>query len=200
MEFIKRFLQWMNGVQFMIDNEMYKKKEDLIKKILDNDEDLDRCNIDEELLHQLISGKISKDINKTNDEKLTFGQRAADKIAAFGGSWPFIITFSLILVSWIIINAVILMSDAFDPYPFILLNLVLSCLAAFQAPIIMMSQNRQNEKDRLTAANDYLINLKAEIIVEDLHKKIDALIEEQQQNKRKQEMILRLLEELKSGK
>ena len=190
----------MNGVQFMIDNEMYKKKEDLIKKILDNDEDLDRCNIDEELLHQLISGKISKDINKTNDEKLTFGQRAADKIAAFGGSWPFIITFSLILVSWIIINAAILMSAAFDPYPFILLNLVLSCLAAFQAPIIMMSQNRQNEKDRLTASNDYLINLKAEIIVEDLHKKIDALIEEQQQNKRKQEMILNLLEELKSSK
>lgn len=176
---------------------MYKKKEDLIKKILDNDEDLERCNIDEELLHELISGKISKDINKTNDENLTLGQRTADKIAAYGGSWPFIITFGLILSSWIIINTVILSSKAFDPYPFILLNLVLSCLAAIQAPIIMMSQNRHNEKDRLTAANDYLINLKSEIIIEDLHKKIDVLMEEQQENKRKQELILKALDELK---
>ena len=182
----------------MNNNETLNGKAELIKKILDNDEDLENCNISEELIHELISGKISKDMIETHDEKLTLGQRTADKIAAFGGSWPFIIIFGVILASWIILNIFILKSKPFDPYPFILLNLVLSCLAAIQAPIIMMSQNRQTEKDRMTAANDYLINLKSEIVVEDLHKKLDVLLEQHEASKKTQELLLRELEELKN--
>lgn len=176
----------------------YNSKEELVREILEKDKDLKDSNIDEELIHELISGKISKNINNTHDENSTLGQRTADKIAIFGGSWTFIISFGVVLVTWIIINAVILRSKAFDPYPFVFLNLILSCLAAIQAPIIMMSQNRQTEKDRLTASNDYLINLKSEIIVEDLHKKIDVLMEQQQENKRTQELLLKTIKELKN--
>lgn len=154
-----------------------KDKEQLVKLILDNDRDLDRCQLDEEMIHELVSGKVSVNINKTQDEKLTLGQRTADKIAAFGGSWTFIIGFGIVLILWITINTVILASHAFDPYPFVFLNLVLSCLAAIQAPIIMMSQNRQTEKDRLTANNDYLVNLKTELIIEHLHYKLDEILE-----------------------
>ncbi|WP_097028010.1 DUF1003 domain-containing protein [Clostridium peptidivorans] len=173
-------------------------KEELVREILEKDKDLRGSNIDEELIHELISGKVSRNINETNDENLTLAQRIADKIATFGGSWTFIISFGVVLVIWIIGNAVILSSKAFDPYPFVFLNLVLSCLAAIQAPIIMMSQNRKSEKDRLTAANEYLVNLKSEIITEDLHKKIDALLEQQEENKRTQEVLLKILEELKN--
>lgn len=112
----------------------------------------------------------------------TKGQRVADKVAAFGGSWTFIITFSVILVTWIVINAVALGNKGFDPYPFILLNLILSCLAALQAPVIMMSQNRQEEKDRQRARNDYMVNLKSELEIRMLHEKLDHLMIRQQQD------------------
>ena len=174
-------------------------KEELVKEILEKDKDFTGSNIDEELIHELISGKVSKNINNTHDENSTLGQRTADKIAIFGGSWTFIISFGVVLVTWIIGNAVILSSKAFDPYPFVFLNLILSCLAAIQAPIIMMAQNRQSERDRLTAANDYLINLKSEIIIEDLHKKIDVLMEQQEENKRTQELLLKTIKELKNN-
>ena len=140
----------------------------------------------EELIHKLISRKVSKDVHNENS---TLGQRTADKIATFGGSWKFIIGFGVVLVVWIIANTIILSSKAFDPYPFVFLNLVLSCLAAIQAPIIMMSQNRQSEKDRLTAANDYQVNLKSEVILEDLHNKIDTLTEQQK-------LLLRIFNDL----
>lgn len=117
-------------------------------------------------------------INHT-DEKLSYGQRLADKVARFGGSWKFIISFGLILMIWIIINLNLPAGERFDPFPFILLNLVLSCLAAIQAPVIMMSQNRQEEKDRTRNENDYLINLKCEIEIRTLHQKMDLLITEQ---------------------
>ena len=110
---------------------------------------------------------------------LTKGQRISDKVAQFGGSWAFIIAFFIVLTIWILFNAVAPARDDFDPYPFILMNLILSCLAALQAPIIMMSQNRQEEKDRQRSENDYLINLKAELEVRSLHQKVDLLIEEQ---------------------
>ena len=112
-------------------------------------------------------------------EESTTGQRISDQVAKFGGSWTFIITFMVILFAWIILNSLIPQRDRFDPYPFILMNLILSCVAALQAPIIMMSQNRQEEKDRMRAENDYMINLKAELEVRGLHQKVDLLLEEQ---------------------
>ena len=172
-------------------------KEELVKRILDNGKNLRDSNITEELIHQLISGKVAKNIYDEQKEKLTLGQKIADKIASFGGSWPFIISFSFIICIWITSNTIILRSKAFDPYPFILLNLMLSCLAAVQAPIIMMSQNRQAEKDRLTAANDYLTNLKTEIIIEDLHNKIDTLLEQHEENRIRIEELSKLIQELK---
>lgn len=172
-------------------------KEELVREILEKDRDLKGSAIDEEMIHELISGKISKNINNTHDENSTLGQRTADKIAAFGGSWTFIIAFGVILTIWVVGNAVILSSKAFDPYPFVFLNLILSCLAAIQAPIIMMSQNRQSEKDRLAAANEYLVNMKSEIIIEDLHNKIDSLMEQQERYEKNQQMLLKTIEELK---
>jgi uncharacterized membrane protein len=112
-------------------------------------------------------------------ETLTRGQKISDKVAQFGGSWAFIISFFIILVVWIPFNVLSPLRDHFDPYPFILMNLILSCIAALQAPIIMMSQNRQEEKDRQRSENDYLINLKAELEIRALHQKVDLLLEEQ---------------------
>jgi uncharacterized membrane protein len=113
------------------------------------------------------------------EEILTKGQSVSDKVASFGGSWKFIISFSVILSVWVLFNTLSPRKDEFDPYPFILMNLVLSAIAALQAPIIMMSQNRKEEKDRKRSENDYLINLKAELEVRSLHQKIDLLLEEQ---------------------
>ena len=110
----------------------------------------------------------------------TFGQRVADKVAAFGGSWTFIISFFVFILIWIASNVYLLINKGFDPYPFILLNLILSCLASLQAPIIMMSQNRQEEKDRERAKKDYEVNLKAENEIRTLNKKLDKLIELQE--------------------
>ncbi len=112
-------------------------------------------------------------------EILTRGQSVSDKVARFGGSWAFIIAFFIVLFIWIAYNSMVVSSKAFDPYPFILMNLILSCIAAIQAPIIMMSQNRKEEKDRKRSENDYLINLKAELEIRSLHQKVDLLLEEQ---------------------
>ena len=127
--------------------------------------------------------RLTVNVNEVFEDELTFGQRIADKVAAFGGSWTFIISFGVVLLSWIVINSVILArrgpDGQFDPYPYILLNLVLSMLAALQAPVIMMSQNRQAAKDRLDAQHDYEINLKAELEIQALHEKMDQLREGQ---------------------
>ena len=124
---------------------------------------------------------ISRDMTVEYDKGRTFGQRLADHIAAFGGSWSFIILFAAAIAIWVVANTVVLprWNDAFDPYPFILLNLILSCLAALQAPIIMMSQNRQAAKDRSDARNDYEVNVRAEMQITTLHAKVDALREEE---------------------
>jgi uncharacterized membrane protein len=122
---------------------------------------------------------ISRDTNLEFEKKKTFGQRLADRVAAFGGSWTFIIIFAVILCSWVLLNSFILArrGDSFDVYPYILLNLFLSMLAAVQAPVILMSQNRQGVKDRLDAAHDYEVNLKAELEILSLHEKLDELRE-----------------------
>lgn len=117
-----------------------------------------------------------------DDAKSTFGQRVADKVASFGGSWTFILIFVAVLIGWIGGNVFLLSNKGFDPYPFILLNLILSCVAALQAPVIMMSQNRQGEKDREKAQNDYMVNLKSELEIRMLHEKIDHLVLHQEQS------------------
>ena len=139
-----------------------KENRKLLKEVL---KDIRHDMTDEEVLNLLADSKISE--NPTA-EKYTLGQRAADAIAKFAGSWAFIFSFTGVLILWMVVNT-ILASKAFDPYPFILLNLVLSCVAAIQAPLIMMSQNRQEEKDRRRAENDYKVNLKTEIMIEDLY-------------------------------
>lgn len=126
----------------------------------------------------LVSDNPDEDEDTAN---LTLGQRVADKVADFGGSWTFIISFVVFLLVWIFINAFVFFNKGFDPYPFILLNLILSCVAALQAPVIMMSQNRQEEKDRSRAKNDYMVNLKSELEIRLLHEKLDHLILHQEQ-------------------
>jgi uncharacterized membrane protein len=126
-----------------------------------------------------ISDKIE---DTTLNETITLGQRLADKVASFGGSWTFIISFGIFITIWILLNIIILQAKSFDPFPFILLNLILSCIAALQAPVIMMSQNRQEEKDRERSKKDYMINLKSELEIRILHEKIDHLMLHQEQD------------------
>ena len=136
-------------------------------------------------LHQIVQDTIEEEQLIVNnllnppEDFISRGQKISDRVARFGGSWVFIIWFMCILFFWISYNALALGKAAFDPYPFILMNLVLSCIAALQAPIIMMSQNRQEEKDRMRGENDYMINLKAEMEIRKLHLKMDLLLEEQ---------------------
>jgi uncharacterized membrane protein len=144
-------------------------------------------------------------VSKVSDEaeSRTFGQKIADKVADFGGSWTFIIFFLSFIVVWILSNVIFLINKGFDPYPFILLNLILSCIAALQAPVIMMSQNRQEEKDRERAKKDYMINLKSELEIRMLHEKLDHLIMHQQQElieiqKVQIEMMNDILERIKN--
>jgi uncharacterized membrane protein len=133
--------------------------------------------LENEVVEAISSNKLlSENIEDDIDDRLTFGQRMADKIAEFGGSWTFIIVFFTFILLWISLNIIFLASNAFDKYPFILLNLLLSCLAAIQAPIIMMSQNRQEQKDRTRSEHDYKVNLKAELEIKLLHEKLDHLM------------------------
>ena len=172
---------------------------------------LRRClgrQIDEttELERQVVTSIVENTPISSPDESEaapgTFGQRVADGVASFGGSWTFILSFFTFLILWIAANAFFLSrAKVFDPYPFILLNLILSCLAAMQAPIIMMSQNRQEEKDRERAQKDYLVNLKAEIEIRTLHEKLDHLMLHQQQELLElQKVQVEMLSELSSGR
>ena len=156
-----------------------KERRKVIKELLDV---TDKEFTDEELIHQLIATEVTKNTDK--DEKLSLGQKASDAVAKFAGSWAFIFSFIAVMVIWMVVN-IVLAANAFDGYPFILLNLVLSCIAAVQAPLIMMSQNRQEAKDRKRAENDYRINLKNELIIDDLHKKLDLVLENQKKIIRK---------------
>ncbi len=136
---------------------------------------------DEELIHQLVATKVTE--NSEAERKRTFGQKASDAVAKFAGSWAFIFSFIAVMIIWMALN-IFMGAKAFDAYPFILLNLVLSCIAAVQAPLIMMSQNRQEAKDRQRAENDYKVNLKNELIIDDIHKKLDRILENQEKLKK----------------
>jgi uncharacterized membrane protein len=152
-------------------NNVERRYERLIRNLRD----------DERKVVERIGSKpiVARDINELQDERLTVGQRAADDLARFAGSWTFILTFLGLIAIWITINALRLFAGSFDPFPFILLNLILSLLAGLQAPVIMMSQNRVESRDRLRAENDYEINLKAELEIEQLHLKVDELRQRQ---------------------
>ena len=157
----------------------YREKyiEGFLEKQIGSLTDLDQTVLDSLKDKTTLTDKLDGDEMQT----MTFGQRIADKVASFGGSWTFIISFAVFLLVWICINIYWLGNSGFDPYPFILLNLILSSLAAIQAPVIMMSQNRQEEKDRERGKKDYMINLKSELEIRTLHEKVDHLIMHQQQ-------------------
>ena len=158
--------------------EKRKTKKEIVKMLLRNNE-LEEKD-EEELLDLLVDQPISIDVDKQEEAKMTKGDRVADKVSAIAGSWGFILGFSSFLLFWIILNAFILRGDSrIDAYPFILLNLLLSCIAALQAPIIMMSQNRQAAKDSLRNQNDYRTDLKSELILEDLHEKMEKILKNQ---------------------
>ncbi len=166
-----------------------KNRAEIIKELLHiTDKEL----TDEELLKEILSTDISENSEKGGkEEKITFGQKAADAVARFAGSWAFIFSFIAVMAIWMVIN-VLLAAKAFDAYPFILLNLVLSCIAAVQAPLIMMSQNRQEVKDRKRAENDYRVNLKSEFVIDSLYKKLESVSEMQKK-------IFKKLEALSGG-
>lgn len=163
-----------------------KNRAEIIKELLHiTDKEL----TDEELLKEILSTDISENSEKGGkEEKITFGQKAADAVARFAGSWAFIFSFIAVMVVWMVMN-VLLAAKAFDAYPFILLNLVLSCIAAVQAPLIMMSQNRQEVKDRKRAENDYRVNLKSEFVIDALYKKLESVSEMQKKIFKKLEVL-----------
>jgi uncharacterized membrane protein len=158
----------------------------------------DLTSLEQEVLHSLREHEIlATNVDAEFEREWSFGERLADRIAAFGGSWTFLICFGVFLAFWIVMNSIVFLARPVDPYPFILLNLVLSCLAAIQAPIIMMSQNRQEAKDRLRSQHDYQVNLKAELEIRHLHEKVDHLLSHQWERLVQiQEIQLELLAEL----
>jgi uncharacterized membrane protein len=144
---------------------------------------------------------LAQDVEAELQSKFSFGERLADRIADFGGSWTFITLFGGVILIWVLINTVFLLARPFDPYPFILLNLFLSCLAAVQAPVIMMSQNRQEARDRLRSENDYRVNLKAELEIRQLHEKLDHLLQHQWQRLMEiQQIQIELMNEITPGR
>ncbi len=158
--------------------EKRKTKKEIVKMLLKNNELAEED--EEELLDLLIDQPISIDVDKQEESKMTFGDKVADKVSEIAGSWGFILSFVLFLLFWIILNGYILKGEKqLDEYPFILLNLLLSCLAALQAPVIMMSQNRQAKKDSLRNQNDYRTDLKSELILEELHDKMEKILKNQ---------------------
>ncbi len=151
------------------------EKKEIVKKLVNQKLD---SKDHAELMDMLVDNPISVDVDKEQEENMTLGDRLADKISAVAGSWYFIIIFLVFIISWIVLNAFVL-TEQIDPYPFILLNLLLSCVAAIQAPIIMMSQNREAKKDSMRNQNDYITDLKSELILEDLHQKQELILKNQ---------------------
>ena len=201
LEFIRKKLPDLENEAFICLDDLGGFRKDYVKEVLE-DEIGELSALDQEVVESLQRHEIlSSDIEKQFERKLTFGERLSDRIAEFGGSWKFLIIFGAVLLGWIALNGILLATRAFDPYPFILLNLVLSCLAAVQAPIIMMSQNRAEARDRLRAENDYKVNLKAELEIRHLHEKIDHLLRRQYNRLFEiQQIQIELLEEIERRK
>lgn len=193
------FPNW-NAEGFICKDDLQKYRKEYLQKLM-IDEKGELSTLEKDVIDKLTEYEsISANLEKEFTSNLTFGEKLSDLIASFGGSWKFIITFGLIILVWISINAYFLVTQAFDPYPFILLNLVLSCLAALQAPVIMMSQNRQESRDRNRAELDYKINLKAELELRQLHQKVDHLLIQQWERMVEiQDVQLEMLEEIRKS-
>ncbi len=178
-------------------SDLNKYREKYVHTLLET-ETGELTSLEQEVLKSLKDHDLlAKNVESEFDQEWSFGERLADRIATFGGSWTFLICFGVFLGIWIAINAMVLLWRPFDPYPFILLNLILSCIASVQAPIIMMSQNRQEAKDRLRSEHDYQVNLKAELEIRQLHEKMDhILIHQWQRLAQIQEIQLELLSEI----
>jgi uncharacterized membrane protein len=193
----RNFPDW-SSAGFICTDDLDKARNDYMSWILETEKG-ELSSLEQEVVDSLSKHEIlSTHIDQEYESALTFGERLSDRISAFGGSWRFIIIFGAILLIWVLINSLVLLIKPFDPFPYILLNLVLSCLAAIQAPIIMMSQNRQEAKDRIRAAHDYQINLKAELEIRHLDQKIDHLLSSQWKHLVEiQELQLQLMEEIR---
>jgi len=194
----KSYPDWSNE-GFICLNDLNGFRNDYLRSLLETEKG-ELSALEAEVVESLAKHEnLSSDIDREFDSALSFGERLSDKIAEFGGSWRFLIIFAGVLSLWIAINSIYLFTRPFDPYPYILLNLILSCLAAVQAPIIMMSQNRQEDKDRLRGAHDYQVNLKAELEIRHLHQKIDHLLSRQWERLVEiQEMQFELLQEIRT--
>ena len=199
-KFIKeKYPKWSSACWICLED-LDHSRNDYVRSLLERERG-ELSSMEQEVLDSLRTHELLADhITETFESHLTFGQRLSDRIATFGGSWRFILIFAGVMCSWIALNTVVLLTKPFDPFPFILLNLVLSCLAAIQAPIIMMSQNRQESKDRLRATHDYKVNLKAELEIRQLHQKIDHVLSHQWERLVEiQEVQLDVLDEIRKN-
>ena len=186
---------------FICVDDLNRFRYDYVSSLVEADKgevtDLEKEVLESISRHEILSARVDEEY----DSQLTFAQRLSDRIARFGGSWRFIIFFGCVLTVWILVNSLPLLFKSFDPYPYILMNLILSCLAALQAPIIMMSQNRQEEKDRSRATHDYQVNLKAELEIRQVHQKLDHLLSHQWERLVEiQKVQLELLSEVRDTK
>lgn len=199
-EIVKDHPEW-SPKSFICRTDLAKYRAQYVRFLLESEKG-ELTILEQEVLKSIQAHELlAKNIDAEFEKKWTFGERLADKIASFGGSWTFLICFGAFLALWIGMNSIVLILRPPDPYPFILLNLILSCLAAIQAPIIMMSQNRQEAKDRLRSQHDYQVNLKAELEIRHLHDKIDHLLSHQWNRLAQiQEIQLDLLSEIGSRK
>ncbi|OHE11295.1 MAG: hypothetical protein A3J96_08735 [Sulfurimonas sp. RIFOXYC2_FULL_36_7] len=199
-EIMKSYQNW-SAENFICRVDLAEFRENYLHSLLES-ENGELSSLEKDVVRSLKEHELlSFDVESKFEHKWSFGERMADKIASFGGSWAFLISFAIFLIIWIGINSFVFISHPLDPYPFIFLNLILSCLAAIQAPIIMMSQNRQEAKDRIRSQHDYQINLKAELEIRHLHEKVDHLLSNQWNRLVQiQELQLELLSELNAKK
>jgi len=186
---------------YICSEDLNKYRIEFIKKVLEEEKG-ELSALEEEVVRSIKEQEtVSKDINAAYEQRIKFADRLSDKLATYAGSWKFIIGFAVTLLAWIIINSAVIIFRVFDPYPFILLNLVLSCLAAIQAPVILMSQNRQDAKDRLRSDYDYRVNLKAELEIRYLHQKLDHFLKREWQTLLEiQQIQVELMKELSESK
>ena len=195
-EILRDHPDW-SPASFICRSDLNRYRAKFVHSLLESEKG-DLTSLEQEVVHSLQEHEtLAKNVDTEFEEDWTYGERLADRIAVFGGSWSFLISFAVFLLIWIGVNSIVLYYRPFDPYPYILLNLILSCLAAIQAPIIMMSQNRQEAKDRLRSQHDYQVNLKAELEIRHLHEKVDHLLSHQWERLAQiQEIQLELLAEI----